>query len=128
MAVPLHRIVGAAAGEADLDQGPDVALAAAAIPGPAPATQDPDLVVVLTPGQDPALVLTARVLEADPGHAPRVLTEELNAANHVQSPKTKVGRENGFGGVLSAVWCFIQRYNAFYKVDILTPSTSILCF
>lgn len=97
----LHRIAGTVAEEA------------AAAAGLAPATQDHDLAAVPTPGPDLALVLTARAHEADPAPGQRVLTEQNAPASHVPSPKIKIERANGFGGELSAVWCFIQRYIAF---------------
>lgn len=69
---------------------PDVALAAAAAPAPALATQDRGLAAAPTPGQDPALALTARALEAVPGPGQRVVTEQIATASHVPSPKIKV--------------------------------------
>lgn len=106
MVVPLHRTVGAAAEEAGPVQDPGVALAAVAVPGPALATPDRDLAAALTPGHDLALVQTARAHEADPGPGLRVLRGQNAPANHVLSPKIKIERAYGFGGV-SAVWCFI---------------------
>lgn len=92
----LHHTAGTAAEEADLVLVPAVVPAAAAAAGLAPATQDPDLAAVPTPGPGPALVPTARAHEAGPAPGQRLLTEltvKGNApASLVPSPKIKIGR------------------------------------